>query len=69
MKSLKDPSKFLHKIWHVKCSNKEFAEALERHCNGEHDHVAIAGNDTEHSGGYPTDLAKTVTHTFAQLVR
>ena len=56
---------YIGKAWRIECSDKAFAEHLERRCDGQHRHVTIAGAETEASGLYPLDLAKRV-HTGAQ---
>ena len=60
-----DADQFIGKAWCIECSDKAFAEHLERRCDGQHRHVTIAGAETEASGLYPLDLAKRI-HTGAQ---
>ena len=62
MRSVVHPDKFLHKIWHIKCSNKEFAEKIQIRCGGKHEHCHIEGRDTELSGRYPERFARGIVN-------
>ena len=60
MTSVSDPTKYLHKIWHVKTNSESFCELIEKKCTGAHDHVVIEAANTVASGRYPQRFAEAV---------
>ena len=51
---------FVHKLWRVSTTSPELAAALERRCDGSHQHVPIVGCETEATAYYPELLAEQV---------
>ena len=68
MQSIKDKSKRLQKIWHVKTSSRRFADGIHKKCSGGHDHITIESADTEPSGKYPVLFAQAIYRSFKQVV-
>ena len=52
--------KYLLKAWRISSSSADFAAMLERRCDGSHQHLPIAGAETEPSGYYPEALAHQI---------
>jgi len=68
MQSIKDKSKYLQKIWHVKTSSQRFADGIHKKRSGGHDHITIESADTEPSGKYPVLFAQAIYRSFKQVV-
>ena len=53
-------NEYVHKLWRVSTTSPELAAALERRCDGSHQHVPIVGCETEATAYYPELLAEQV---------
>ena len=51
---------YVGKLWRIQSTCPQFAAAIDRHCDGSHRHVPIAGDETAASAYYPELMAQEV---------
>ena len=53
-------NEYIGKLWRIQSTCPQFAAALDRRCDGSHQHVSIVGRETEATSYYPEAFAQEV---------